>query len=120
MQVKGKNLAAAFRPKRVELRLSQKKLAATLGLNVQVISNVERGVQSLNSKHVIKISKILAIPLETLKRAMVKDYEDALHSDINLALDRASLPGKLREGSPVREVLQVQGIYDYSMPSGSR
>lgn len=120
----GFNLAKEIKTARLSHRVgfSQGDLATMLGINVQSISNLERGKQSLNIKHVIKLSKILEIPFEKLKRAMVQDYEDAINKEIWLKLDIISNErgnvNELRISKRRRSLMQESRVYDYPVSSG--
>lgn len=118
----GKHLAKAIKEGRLAHRLnySQNEIASQLKLSGQTISNLERGLCSLNIKHVIKLSVILEIPLERLKRAMVQDYEDAINAEIWKIMD-ADRPGngvELRETDRRGSSLSDSRVYDRPMPSG--
>jgi transcriptional regulator with XRE-family HTH domain len=82
-------------------RYSQNELASILNLHSQTISNVERGLNSLSVKHVIKLAPILDVPLSLLTDAMLRDYEDAINTEISkiLAADNAATVCELRESS---------------------
>jgi transcriptional regulator with XRE-family HTH domain len=123
----GLNLANEVKRARKAHRLSysQNELGSLLGLNGQVISNLERGKNSLNIKHVIKISKILEIPFERLKKAMVQDYEDAINREVWVKLDLISANHnagvELRKSEERRgSRMQEPGVYAYPVSSGGR
>lgn len=88
----GKHLAKEIKAARLAhpKNYSQNEIGSLLKLSGQTISNLERGLCSLNIRHVIKLSKILEVPLERFKRSMVQDYEDAINAEIWKTLDTAS------------------------------
>lgn len=90
----GKHLGKAIREGRLAhpRKYSQNELGALLNLNGQVLSNLERGNNSLHVRHVIQLSKILEIPFERLKRAMIQDFEDALTAEVFSVLDKGVSP----------------------------
>ncbi|HNC91113.1 MAG TPA: helix-turn-helix transcriptional regulator [Anaerolineales bacterium] len=72
-------LGLLIRAARQAKGLTQTELAKKLGYSTpQYISNVECGKCSLASKKVIRTSKLLGISLKTMRRLMIKDYEQKL------------------------------------------
>lgn len=125
MRLKANNLARVLKSGRIAMGLSQNELGALLKTNGQVISNVERGANSLNLRHIIKIAKILDVPLEDFKRAMVQDYEDSVNNEIYVILDKGigDIPRlndtylmRKRRG---RSLMPQPRVYDNSMQGGS-
>jgi len=115
----GKNLAKVIKDGRLahKRRYSQEQLAAKLGISGQAVSNVERGLASLNIRHSIALSQILEIPLETFKKAVVKDYEDAIEIEIqNLLSSHAGV--ELRETERRRPDMSDAPLYENLIPSG--
>ncbi len=55
--------------------LSQNDLAKELGIHGQFIFHWEKGVSGIPPRHFKKVSKLLAIPVETLVKASVDRYE---------------------------------------------
>lgn len=68
-------VATIIKKRREELGISQKELAARLGLKAsQYLSNVERGVARLSPIYFKKISRVLKVPLEKLVNTEVREY----------------------------------------------
>lgn len=77
-----KNIAELIKEKRLihPNKYSQSELSHALGYrNGQFISNVERGLCSIPLKGIYKVSEVLDIEPETVKLAILKDYEDTLN-----------------------------------------
>ncbi|MHA1558571.1 MAG: helix-turn-helix domain-containing protein [Alphaproteobacteria bacterium] len=53
-----------LRTRRKELGMSQKKLAQNLGVSFQQIQKYEKGINQIDSSKLIKISNILAVPIQ--------------------------------------------------------
>ena len=80
-----KKLATLIKEKRVEhpRKYSQSELSKILGYkNGQFISNVERGLCSIPLKMLGKISIVLDINRDHLKRAMLEDFEATMDNYI--------------------------------------
>lgn len=77
-----KNIAELIKVKRLDhpQKFSQSELSNALGYrNGQFISNVERGLCSIPLKGIHKVSEVLNVEPETVKMAILKDYEDTLN-----------------------------------------
>ncbi len=77
-----KNIAELIKVKRLDhpKKYSQSELSNALGYrNGQFISNVERGLCSIPLKGIHKVSEVLNIEAESVKLAILKDYEDTLN-----------------------------------------
>lgn len=70
---------------------SQLELSKLLGYkNGQFISNVERGLCSVPLKMLSKISQVLNISREELKKAILKDQEETLDNYLNDSIESSS------------------------------
>ncbi len=88
------NIAKLIKRKRLSHHkgYSQSELSHLLGYkNGQFISNVERGLCNIPLKMLTKISHILDISAEELKKEILKDHE--------VTLDNFFKRGKMTEGS---------------------
>lgn len=78
------NIAKLVKSRRLnhpQKRYSQSELSALLGYkNGQFISNVERALCNVPLKMLTKISEILSISHEELKKAILKDHEETLNN----------------------------------------
>ena len=76
----GKHLGIFIKSKRLEhtKRYSQADLAALLGVKGQYISNVERGLQSMRVKYLLKLCTILNVEFKEFHDEMLKDMSDAI------------------------------------------
>lgn len=76
-----KHIATLVKSKRINhpKNYSQSELSEMLGYkNGQFISNVERGLCSIPLKMMGKVSEILGISPEELKKSVLKDHEETL------------------------------------------
>ena len=83
MTNKGKHLGALIKAARKEKKMSQTMLANKVfgsyhSRGAQTISNCERGLSSLSSRHFVKLLKALEIDKKVLLEAYVKDYTDTI------------------------------------------
>ena len=83
MTNKGKHLGALIKSARKEKNMSQTMLSYKVfgfyhSRGAQTISNCERGLASLSSKHFVKLLKALEIDKKVLLEAYVHDYTDAI------------------------------------------
>ena len=82
-----KHIASLIKIKRIAHPngLSQTDLSLLLGYrNGQFISNVERGLCNIPLKNMKKISEVLDIPPEELKKTILKDLDDTLIKYFNI------------------------------------
>lgn len=71
-------MARFLRVKRQELKLSQVKLASTLGWDskqAQFLSNIERGICQFPVRYIKKLSETLQVSEETIIDLMAQDYK---------------------------------------------
>lgn len=72
---------------REDAKISQSKLSASLGYrNGQFISNVERGICSIPLDKVAKVANVLNLDSDTLKEALVEDYESRVVKALSLPM----------------------------------
>ena len=70
---------------RKERKLTQEKLAESLGISQKHYSEVERGITGLSVKHLIQISDILSISLDyLLKGTIVEHISKPLQTNLEL------------------------------------
>lgn len=66
---------------RTTAKISQAAVSEAAGYkNGQFISNVERGYCSIPVKSIDKISEIIGMNSDTIKRAMIEDYKESLNN----------------------------------------
>ena len=72
--------------------LSQSQLSKLLGYkNGQFISNVERGLCNIPLKMVYNVSGVLDIPIDELKQALTKDFEDTIENYLKVSEEKKDL-----------------------------
>lgn len=76
--MKHNKLMKLLKTKRIEESISQKELGDTIGTHAQYISNFERGLAPISIPHLKMICKKMGIKKETIKKAMLDDYETHL------------------------------------------
>ena len=79
-------MARFLRVKRQELKLSQVKLASTLGWDskqAQFLSNIERGICQFPVRYIKKLSETLQVSEETIIDLMAQDYKLGLIEVLN-------------------------------------
>ncbi len=90
-----KHIAQLIRMKRIQhsKSYSQSELSQLLGYkNGQFISNVERGLCNVPLKMLKKISDVLEIDHQELKRAILKDNEETLDNFFHKASGKNDSP----------------------------
>ncbi len=80
-------MAKLIRTSREIKKLTQKDLANFLGFSEQLISNWENAKQALPLKHITKMSEILGIEKDQIKKAYLMDFEEVLNSDFLSAVN---------------------------------
>lgn len=77
-----KHVALLIKEGRLKKHYSQQDLSILLGyLNGQFISNIERHLCTLPTKKIPLLSKLLAIDLDTVRTAFVKDYTEEITNE---------------------------------------
>lgn len=66
---------------RASANLSQRELAHIMGLNMQSISNIERGVSKIPARHVHILSVVSKVPHEEIIEAVSKDNKEMLFQE---------------------------------------
>lgn len=87
------NIASLVKRKRLAHTqgLSQSDLSHILGYkNGQFISNVERALCNIPFKMIGKLCRVLNIPSDEIKQAMLKDHEETLDAYIKLDAEKFS------------------------------
>lgn len=70
---------------RLKGQLTQAQVAKKMGYKtVQYVSNVERGVSSVQKKRFKKLSKVLGAPVQALVEARVADFKLSLLKEVGL------------------------------------
>lgn len=77
------NTISKFRTRK---NMSQIELSNSLGYkNGQFVSNIERGCCNVPLEKINLIAELLDVPVETIVRAMVKDYKIHLNTMLSVA-----------------------------------
>ena len=83
-----KNIAQLIRTKRLQhpKGYSQSELSHLLGYkNGQFISNVERALCNIPLKMLVRVSEVLDIHSDELKKAILKDHEETLENYLRIS-----------------------------------
>ena len=83
------NIAKLIRTKRINhpKGYSQSELSSLLGYkNGQFISNVERALCNIPLKMLAKVSEVLDIPADDLKKAMLKDHDLTIDNHLRASI----------------------------------
>lgn len=75
-----KHQAALIKSARKKLKLSQGKLASTIGQCDQVISNFERAKAGVPLRLMSTLCEALQLPYQDMKEAMLRDYGEQIDS----------------------------------------
>ena len=87
---------------------SQSELSHLLGYkNGQFISNVERGLCNVPLKMLRRVSEVLGVPKEDLKKAILDDHEKTLDNYLNLgevSTDQVRVSAQVESSEQTNEV----------------
>lgn len=70
-----KHTAKLIKDRRERLNLSQGDLGKAMGVHLQVISNIERGVSGVAAIRAKRLAKALEIPVNLIAVTAAKDYQ---------------------------------------------
>lgn len=96
-----KNIAQLIRTKRLQhpKGYSQSELSHLLGYkNGQFISNVERALCNIPLKMLVRVSEVLDIDPEDLKKAILKDHDETLNNYLNAGQGKTADVKNIRDG----------------------
>lgn len=76
--MKFKTTGQLIRERRKKLSLAQSDLAKSLGVGIQTISNIERGIAGVPPRRVKKLAKCLDVELESIVSVILTDIRKDL------------------------------------------
>jgi len=109
------NIAKLIRTKRIQHSkgYSQSELSHMLGYkNGQFISNVERALCNIPLKMLKRVSEILDIPTEDLKKAILLDHETTLDNYLNGGSELGSVESKKRQKANLKKVKTESSVQE--------
>lgn len=68
------NTSKLIKSNRKKLRMSQSDFAVAIGVHLQVISNIERGISGIPKIRAKNFAKIMKMPVERLAEVAAKDF----------------------------------------------
>jgi len=101
-----KNIAQLIRTKRLQhpKGYSQSELSHLLGYkNGQFISNVERALCNIPLKMLVRVSEVLDIHSDDLKKAILKDHEETLDNYLRSGEGKTADVKSIHEGQKESE-----------------
>jgi len=108
--MKDENLGQKIKTLRKAKGLSQEKFAEKAELSQQHISRIEKGLTYPSVATLVKIAKVLNLPMDDLVDTDVKDREDKYTFDILRKLDFLGVEEKLKVTGYIERILDENGI----------
>lgn len=117
-----KNIAKLIRTKRLQhpKSYSQSELSHLLGYkNGQFISNVERALCNIPLKMLVKVSEVLDIDPQELKKAILLDQEETLNNYLSLELETETVTEIQNSSTSTTEAGSFESAPAYKLSSNS-